>query len=45
MWSRGRGWALWKAAITLAGALRDGGETAQPRRDIDQVLADAAARP
>jgi aminoglycoside phosphotransferase (APT) family kinase protein len=32
-WSRGRGWALWKALITY-----DGGP--QPRRDIEQVLAD-----
>ena len=45
MWSRGRGWALWKAAITLVGSLEEGGDTARPRRDIDQVLADAAARP
>jgi aminoglycoside phosphotransferase (APT) family kinase protein len=35
-WSRGRGWALWKALITLAG---DPG-SAQPRRDIERVLAD-----
>jgi aminoglycoside phosphotransferase (APT) family kinase protein len=37
-WSRGRGWALWKALITLAGAP----ESDQPRRDIEQVLADHA---
>ncbi len=35
-WSRGRGWALWKALITLAGEP----DAAQPRRDIEQVLAD-----
>ena len=34
-WSRGRGWALWKALITLRGP-----EPAAPRRDIEQVLAD-----
>jgi aminoglycoside phosphotransferase (APT) family kinase protein len=38
-WSRGRGWALWKALITLAGSPG----AARPRRDIDRVLADAAA--
>ncbi len=38
-WSRGRGWALWKALITLAGDP----EAARPRRDIERVLADAAA--
>lgn len=36
-WSRGRGWALWKALITLEpGAPAD----RPPRRDIDRVLAD-----
>jgi aminoglycoside phosphotransferase (APT) family kinase protein len=38
-WSRGRGWALWKALITLAGDP----EAPRPRRDIERVLADAAA--
>ena len=37
-WSRGRGWALWKALITLA----DAPEAAQPRRDIREILADHA---
>jgi aminoglycoside phosphotransferase (APT) family kinase protein len=43
-WSRGRGWALWKALITLAGALRegDGAAEAAPRRDIREVVADHA---
>ena len=43
-WSRGRGWALWKALITLVGHLEDGSPNAAlPRRDIEQVLADHAA--
>jgi len=38
-WARGRGWALWKAAITVAG----GGEWAPAARPvIDRVLADHA---
>jgi acyl-CoA dehydrogenase len=37
MWSRGRGWALWKALITLD---PDAPADAPPRRDIAQVLAD-----
>jgi aminoglycoside phosphotransferase (APT) family kinase protein len=43
-WSRGRGWALWKALITLVGHLeRDAREgAALARRDIDRVLADHA---
>ncbi len=36
-WSRGRGWALWKALITLE---RDAPADAPPRRDIEHVLAD-----
>jgi aminoglycoside phosphotransferase (APT) family kinase protein len=42
-WSRGRGWGLWKALITLAGELEDdpGGGAVQ-RRVIDRVLADHA---
>ena len=40
-WSRGRGWALWKALITLVGYLeRDSPRAALPRRDIREVLAD-----
>jgi aminoglycoside phosphotransferase (APT) family kinase protein len=42
-WSRGRGWALWKALITLVGHLeRDSPGAAAPRRDIEQVIADYA---
>jgi aminoglycoside phosphotransferase (APT) family kinase protein len=42
-WSRGRGWALWKALITLVGHLEnDSPDAALPRRDIEQVLADHA---
>jgi aminoglycoside phosphotransferase (APT) family kinase protein len=43
-WSRGRGWALWKALITLVGHLERGAPdaAAAPRRDIEQVLADYA---
>ena len=42
-WSRGRGWCLWKALITLVGSLeRDSPGAAAPRRDIEQVLADHA---
>jgi aminoglycoside phosphotransferase (APT) family kinase protein len=42
-WARGRGWALWKALITLRGYLeRDDPDAALPRRDIERVLADAA---
>ena len=42
-WSRGRGWALWKALISLVGHLeRDAPEAALARRDIDEVLADYA---
>lgn len=41
-WMRGRGWALWKALITLAGHLDpDVAQAAQARRTIDAVLADA----
>jgi aminoglycoside phosphotransferase (APT) family kinase protein len=40
-WSRGRGWALWKALITLVGHLeRDSPDAALPRRDIERVVAD-----
>jgi aminoglycoside phosphotransferase (APT) family kinase protein len=42
-WSRGRGWALWKALITLVGYLeRSSPDAALPRRDIEQILADHA---
>jgi aminoglycoside phosphotransferase (APT) family kinase protein len=40
-WSRGRGWALWKALISLVGQLdRDREAAAVSRRVIDRVLAD-----
>jgi aminoglycoside phosphotransferase (APT) family kinase protein len=43
-WSRGRGWALWKALITLVGHLeRDEPEAGATRRVIDEILADDAA--
>jgi aminoglycoside phosphotransferase (APT) family kinase protein len=42
-WSRGRGWGLWKALITLVGQLeRDSPGAAVPRRDIARILADHA---
>lgn len=42
-WSRGRGWALWKALITLVADLeRDPEAAAVPRRVIERVLADHA---
>jgi aminoglycoside phosphotransferase (APT) family kinase protein len=42
-WSRGRGWALWKALITLVGHLERGSpDAALARRDVEQVLADRA---
>jgi aminoglycoside phosphotransferase (APT) family kinase protein len=40
-WARGRGWALWKALITLAGYLHTDLEKAgEARRIIAAVLAD-----
>jgi aminoglycoside phosphotransferase (APT) family kinase protein len=42
-WSRGRGWALWKALISLVEHLEhDSPNAALARRDIEQVLADYA---
>jgi aminoglycoside phosphotransferase (APT) family kinase protein len=42
-WSRGRGWALWKALISLVGHLeQDSPDAALARRDIEQVLGDYA---
>jgi aminoglycoside phosphotransferase (APT) family kinase protein len=43
-WSRGRGWGLWKALITLVGHLeRDATEeAARTRREIHEILADYA---
>lgn len=40
-WARGRGWALWKALITLVGALERGSPGTLPRRDIERILADS----
>lgn len=38
-WARGRGWALWKALITYAGALRrDRAAAAEAHRVIDEIL-------
>jgi aminoglycoside phosphotransferase (APT) family kinase protein len=45
-WARGRGWALWKALITLASASDGGGEpaaAAQSYQVVNRVLADHAA--
>jgi aminoglycoside phosphotransferase (APT) family kinase protein len=43
-WSRGRGWALWKALISLVGALDHDRElVALNRRVMERVLADHAA--
>ena len=40
-WARGRGWTLWKALIVAAGLTDTNAvEGAQPRRIIDEVLAD-----
>jgi aminoglycoside phosphotransferase (APT) family kinase protein len=42
-WSRGRGWALWKALITLVDQLeRDSHGAAASRRVVERVLADHA---
>jgi aminoglycoside phosphotransferase (APT) family kinase protein len=44
-WSRGRGWGLWKALITLAGKLENDDPDADvPRRDIAAILADHERR-
>jgi aminoglycoside phosphotransferase (APT) family kinase protein len=44
-WSRGRGWGLWKALITLVGQLEeDAPAAATTRRDIERILADFAQR-
>ncbi|WP_307072633.1 aminoglycoside phosphotransferase family protein [Arthrobacter pascens] len=45
-WSRGRGWALWKALINLVGALEGNPSVAAgPRRDIQRLLKDFADMP
>jgi aminoglycoside phosphotransferase (APT) family kinase protein len=42
-WSRGRGWGLWKALITLVGQLEgDAPDAAETRRQIDAILDDHA---
>ncbi|MEA2312354.1 MAG: hypothetical protein QOE28_2322 [Solirubrobacteraceae bacterium] len=42
-WSRGRGWALWKALITLVSHLEDDApQAARVRREIAAILADHA---
>ena len=42
-WSRGRGWGMWKALISLVGHLeRSSPDAALARRDIEQILADYA---
>ncbi|MCI2415827.1 aminoglycoside phosphotransferase family protein [Saccharopolyspora sp. K220] len=42
-WARGRGWALWKALITLVAHLdQDSPEAEEPRRIIKHILADYA---
>jgi aminoglycoside phosphotransferase (APT) family kinase protein len=44
-WARGRGWALWKALITLAGYLRTDPEKAvEARLVIDEVIDDHKRR-
>jgi aminoglycoside phosphotransferase (APT) family kinase protein len=45
-WARGRGWALWKALITYAGALdADEARAAEARRVLGQIVAEYAERP
>ncbi len=41
-WSRGRGWGLWKALITLVGHLEsdEPDEVAARKREIDRIVAD-----
>ena len=41
--ARGRGWALWKALITLAKANAGATESEEARCVIEEVLADHAA--
>lgn len=45
-WARGRGWALWKALILLAGHVGTNAvEAGSVRRVIDQVLAEDERSP
>ncbi|MDX8531264.1 aminoglycoside phosphotransferase family protein [Mesorhizobium sp. VK25A] len=39
-WARGRGWALWKALITVAGHDANQAEAARQRQVINEVVAD-----
>jgi aminoglycoside phosphotransferase (APT) family kinase protein len=42
-WARGRGWALWKALIIYAGALRsDHAVAVEAKRVIDEILSEYA---
>jgi aminoglycoside phosphotransferase (APT) family kinase protein len=42
-WSRGRGWALWKALITLRGQLEsDAPQAAVPRHEITRIVSEYA---
>jgi len=43
-WARGRGWALWKALITVAGRIDNLVEIEKSWRVIDAVLADLSHR-
>jgi aminoglycoside phosphotransferase (APT) family kinase protein len=43
-WARGRGWALWKALITVAGHDANQAEAERQRHVIDEVLADHRRR-
>jgi aminoglycoside phosphotransferase (APT) family kinase protein len=44
-WARGRGWALWKALILLAGHVQSSAvEASRTQRTLDAVLADHHAR-
>ena len=44
-WARGRGWALWKALILLAGHVQSSDfEASRTQRTLDAVLADHRAR-
>jgi aminoglycoside phosphotransferase (APT) family kinase protein len=43
-WSRGRGWALWKALITWVAHLDRSPEALGARRVVDEVLADWGRR-
>lgn len=44
MWARGRGWALWKALITLVAADADAPVAGQSQRVVREVLAEHRRR-